>query len=69
MVWIGQLFTDDEGKAYLERRVYVHGKDPGEKEAKLLVGDTFSTPSGKRFYYPLGENMTAILSELAAIKE
>lgn len=69
MVWVGQLFTDDEGKAYLERSAYVHGNDPGDKEAMLLVGDTFFTPSGKRFYYPLGEYMTTLLSGLAAMEE
>lgn len=64
MVWIGQLFTNDDGKAYMERRVYVHGEEPDNKDAELHVGSTFPTPSGKSFYYPLGEHMDTIISEL-----
>ena len=69
MVWIGQLFTDDEGIAYMERLIYVHGEEPDNKDATLHVGSTFPTPSGKSFYYPLGEHMNEILLSLEEMKK
>ncbi len=69
VVWVGQLLTDDEGKVYMERSTYVHGEDPGNKEAELHVGSTFPTPSGTSFCYPLGEYMTTILSGLEEMEE
>lgn len=64
MVWSGRLFTDNKGVAYMERLVYVHGEGADKKDAMLHVGDAVPTPQGKGFYYPLGENMDAIISEL-----
>ena len=69
VVWVGQLLTDDEGKVYMERSAYVHGDEPGNKEAELHVGSTFATPSGTSFCYPLGEYMTTILSGLEEPEE
>ena len=69
MVWIGQLFTDDNGKAYMERLIYVHGEEPGNKDAELHVGKTAPTPMGKSFYYPLGEHMDEIILSLEELKK
>lgn len=63
MVWIGKLLIDDDGRVYMERCAYV-----GDSEAVLSVGNTFSTPYGKSFYYPLGEHMNEIVSGLEAMK-
>ena len=69
MVWIGQLFTDADGKAYMERLIYVHGEEPDNKDAELHVGNTAYTPSGKSFYYPLGEHMDEIILSLEKLKK
>ena len=63
LVWVGQLFTDDEGKAYMERFAYVQHE--GEtKEDTLFVDTDFSGPFPSGWAYPLGEHMDVILAEL-----
>jgi len=66
LVWVGQLLTDDEGRAYMERSVYVHGEELGEKEAELSIDTSAASPTQKSRGYPLGEYMDAILVELQA---
>ena len=63
MVWIGKLLIDDDGRVYMERCAYV-----GDSEAVLSVGNTFPTPYGKSFYYPLGEHMNEIVSTLDTMR-
>ena len=64
LVWVGELLTDDEGRAYMERSAYVHGSEEGQKEANLLVSNDFAGQFMKSWGYPLGEHMDAILSGL-----
>ena len=64
LVWVGELLTDDEGRAYMERSAYVHGSEEGQKDANLSVGTTFAGQFTKSWGYPLGEQMDAILSGL-----
>ena len=66
LVWVGQLLTDDEGRAYMERCFYVHGEELGQKEADLSIGTTFASPTENSRGYPLGEHMDAILAGLTA---
>lgn len=66
LVWVGQLLTDDEGRAYMERSAYVHGEELGQKEAELSIGTTFASPTPTSWGYPLGEYMDAILAGLEA---
>ncbi|MBE6653700.1 MAG: hypothetical protein E7610_09850 [Ruminococcaceae bacterium] len=64
LVWVGELLTDDEGRAYMERSAYVHGSEEGQKEANLLVSNDFAGQFMKSWGYPPGEHMDAILSGL-----
>lgn len=64
MVWVGQLLTDNEGRAYMERSAYVHAEGESYKYGALCIGDTFPSPSGKGWGYLLGENMDAILRDI-----
>ncbi len=66
LVWVGELLTDDDGRAYMERSAYVHAEGESYKYGALCIGDTFPSPSGKAWGYLLGENMDAIVRDIAA---